>query len=69
MIVSNVKLNARQAAEQFAAEAFEQPRKVGAWKQSGLTPRFRLAGGRQWYEVRLLPDRGGWEILACIESE
>ena len=63
--IRNSKLSARQAADLFAAEAFEEPRKVGTWIVDSLTPRFRLIGGRQWYEVVLLPGNG-WEIESIM---
>jgi hypothetical protein len=60
MKIYGPQLTARQAADQFAAEAFEEPRKVGTWI---INPtRFQLVRGKQWYLVECLPTYDGWEI-------
>lgn len=51
----------RQAAEHFAATAFESPRKVGCYLIE--PPRFQLVDGWKWYRVNMLPNYAGWEIV------
>lgn len=67
MRIEQPHITARQAADIFAKEAWEKPRKVGKWKQNGLTPSFQLVHGIQWYSVLLLPHCEGWEIVADIQ--
>lgn len=62
MEIRNTKINSRQAAEQFAAEYFEQPRKVGKIKMDGPHYKFRLVDGRQWYTLEIMAY--GWRITA-----
>lgn len=66
MIVADRTLNARQAAERFAATHWEGPRRVGLWEPvsglGSLVARFRLIGGRQWYTV--IEHAAGWLIVA-----
>lgn len=69
MRIGTTNTTAKQAADEFAATAFETPRKVGAWRKSPrepLVPQFRLVGGRQWYSVLLADDRRGWEIVCDL---
>ncbi len=67
MKIRSQKMTARQAADHFAETCWEQPRKVGEWKQVGLTPTFQLVNGVQWYSVDMLPHGEGWEISAILQ--
>jgi hypothetical protein len=67
MIIQNSQISAKEAAKEFAATYFEEPRKVGtvcASPDAALL--FQLVRGTQWYAVRLLPDYSGWEIEAEV---
>jgi len=71
--INNPKLTAREAAEQFAATAFEEPRRVD-WatlevnertvphSDSRLVATFRLLGGTLLYDLYALPAWKGWVI-------
>jgi hypothetical protein len=66
MLIHDTSLTARQAADKFAAEHFDKPRKVGATMNSTADAalRFQLVDGVRWYSVRSLEDRTGWEVTA-----
>lgn len=69
MIIRNTQISAKEAAKEFAATYFEEPRKVGtvcASPDAALL--FQLVDGRQWYAVRCLPDYSGWEVVAEIQT-
>ncbi len=55
-------ITARQAAERFAREVCDDPRKVACYLIE--PPRFQLVGGWRWYRIEPLPNYAGWGIVA-----
>ena len=65
MIIRNSQISAKEAAKEFAATYFEEPRKVGTVAASpNAALLFQLVGGRQWYAVTCLADYSGWQVEA-----
>lgn len=64
MTIKNSTITARQAAEQFAREAFGEHRVVESISRQDEngSATFRLVNGVKTYVVRCLPDFTGWEI-------
>ena len=63
---------ARDAADEFARTAFEEPRKVGVFRNRehghhNHYADFQLIDGARWYEVWLLWDYSGWNIAETEE--
>ena len=56
-------LTAHDAADQFAAKYFGEPRKIGCWMKNGDSDRsFMLTNGRKEYQVRCNSTYDGWDI-------
>jgi hypothetical protein len=73
MRIDGYKMNAREAADEFARTAFDEPRKVGRWRtrEHGHISHyadFQLIGGTRWYEVWLLANHSGWNIEVAEEG-
>lgn len=65
MQIQGPSMTARDAANYFAENAFEEPRKVGTIIAApDAAMKFQLVNGVQWYAVRILPDYSGWEVTA-----
>jgi hypothetical protein len=60
VIIEGRQQTALQAAEKFAAEAFEHPRRIAKWE--GNT--FRLVNGKSWYGIQA--HSRGWEIREVV---
>lgn len=60
MIVQDKDITAQQAADRFAALAFNEIRHIARWLP-GDRPKFKLVGGRKWYVV--LPHACGWQVI------
>lgn len=59
--VRNKSLNAKQAAMQWANEAFNEPREIASLKNAGgYLYTFHLAGGIRKYTIRMVDY--GWLI-------
>ena len=61
MRILDSSMTKKQAAKQFAATAFDEPREIGTWLINPF--RFQLEHGRKWYRVEFLSDFTGLEIV------
>lgn len=69
--IDSYRMTARQAADEFARTAFENPRKVQVFKPTDHPSRdlcgtFHLVDGCRWYEVWLSFDKRYFNIEPVV---
>lgn len=74
MRIDGYKTTARDAAEEFAKTAWEEPRQVGRFeavktnKAGAMHAQFQLVHGVRWYGVWLTWDYASWSVEPIEEG-